>query len=97
MNGLINASEDVEYRDKTLGGVSRTSHIYNDDSLAGDFWGRIAAWTRFDASELLVCASVKIPRGYDWWYVAKGLAMAVGGRHSCHSGVLAGVLDRWRW
>lgn len=30
LKGLVEVSEDVEYRDEALGGVSRTSHICID-------------------------------------------------------------------
>lgn len=34
LKSLIEVSEDVEYRDETLGGVNRTSNIYIDSWLA---------------------------------------------------------------
>ena len=34
LKGLVEVSEDVEYRDEALGGVSRTSHICIDGWLA---------------------------------------------------------------
>ena len=37
LKGLIKVSEDVEYRDEALGGMSRTSHIYIDSWLAEDW------------------------------------------------------------
>lgn len=49
--------------------------------------------TSFHASELLVRALGDISRGENWWYVAAGLAVAVGGRHSSHGSDLAVVVD----
>ena len=96
LKGLIEVSEDVEYRDEALGGVSRTSHICIDGWLAEDRVGRRTALTSFHASELLVRALGNVSRGYDWWYVATGLAVAVASRHSSHSSELAIVVDRGR-
>ena len=97
LESLVEVSEDVEYRDEALGGVSRTSHICIDGWLAGNWGGRRAALTSFHASELLVRALGDISRGNDWWYVTTGLAVAVGSRHSSHSSDLAVVVDRGRW
>lgn len=40
LNGLVEVSEDVEYRDEALGGVSRSGHICIDSCLAGKSDGR---------------------------------------------------------
>ena len=96
LKGLVEVSEDVEYRDETLGGVSRTSHICMDGGLAENWGGRRTALTSFHASELLVRALGNVSRGYDWWYVATGLAVAVGSRHSSHGSDMAVVVDRGR-
>ena len=37
LKGLIEVSEDVEYRDQALSGVSGTSHIYIDGWLANEW------------------------------------------------------------
>ena len=37
LKGLVDVSEDVKYRDDTLCGMSRTSHIYIDAWLAEDW------------------------------------------------------------
>ena len=62
----------------------------------GGIWQRRASLTSFHAPKLLICALGGVPGGYDWWYVATGLAMAVGSGHSSHSSDLAMVTDRGR-
>lgn len=39
LKSLVEVSEDIEYRDEALDGVSRTSHICIDACLAGNWWG----------------------------------------------------------
>lgn len=97
LKSLVEVSEDVEYRDEAPGGVSGTSHICINAWLAGHWGGRRVALTSSNASELLVRALGDISRGYDWWYVATSLAVAVGSRHGSHGSDLAVVVDRGRW
>ena len=56
LKSLIEVPEDVEYRDETLGGVSRTGNICVDGRLAGNWGGKMVALTSFHAPELLVRA-----------------------------------------
>lgn len=94
---LVEVSEDVENGDETLTGVTWTSHVCIDGRLTGSQSGKLAALTSPHASNLLVRALRDVSRGYDWWYIATGLAMAVGSRHSGHSRDLAVVVDRGEW
>ena len=96
LKGLVDVSEDVKYRDEALGGVSRTSDICIDGCLAENWFGRRTTFTSFHASELLVRAFGNVSRGYNWWYVTTGLAVAVGSRHSNHGGDLAVAMYRGR-
>ena len=93
LKSLVEVSEDVEYRDEALGGVSRTSHICIDGWLAENWVRRRTALTSFHIPELLIRALGNVSRGYDWWYVATGLAVAVASRHSNHGSDLAVVVD----
>lgn len=93
LNGLVHVSKDVKYRDESLGGLGRTSHIYIDGSLAENWGGNRTALTSFHASELLVSALGNVIRGYDWWYVATGLTMTVGSRHGSHGSDSGVVMD----
>ena len=97
LKSLVEVSEDVEYRDEALTGVSRTSHVCIDGRLAGNQGGNLVALTCFHASNLLVRALGDVSRGYDWWYVATCFAVAVSSRHGGHGSELAVVVDRGRW
>ena len=97
LKSLVEVSEDIEYRDKTLAGLSRTSHVCIYGQLAGKWGENLTALTSVQASNLLVRALGDVSRGYDWWYVATGLVVAVSSRHSGHGRDLAVVVDRRRW